>query len=150
MLFKACSFAALSCVKVLPPVGAKWVFPPALAGHQVEFLPPVQPEAPLTLISERLLSLTLSCCVRGFLPSVPSGVFPPALAGHQVGSFHRCSRKLSLPSGPSGVFPPALAGHQVEFLPPVQPGLPLTLSFKGFIFCRFMRVQMRFLSLLPH
>ena len=59
MLFKACSFAALSCVKVLPPVGAKWVFPPALAGHQVEFLPPVQPEAPLTLLSERLLSLTL-------------------------------------------------------------------------------------------
>ena len=32
MLFKASSFAALSCVKALPPVGAKWGFSTGTGG----------------------------------------------------------------------------------------------------------------------
>jgi len=99
MLFKASSFAALSCVKALPPVGAKWGFSTGIDGAPSGVFPPVQPEASLTLISERLLSLTLSCRVRGFLPSVPSGVISTGTGG-----------------GTKWVFPPV----QPEVVPPVR------------------------------
>ena len=121
------------------------MLPRASTGHQVGSLPRVPLVTSLLLLSERLMSLTLYCCVRGFLPSGLSGVTSTGSGGAPRG-VSSTSAAGSCPSHQRkvGFLPPALVGHNVGSLPRVQPGLPLSPLFRGFIFLPFLRVLMWF------